>query len=159
VIDPGRGTSLARMRGPNVLAVVFQEYRSAGEIRTDDSGRLLVLGFWKIRNCRNLPSRIVTTRTMTGVRRYIRWPRIGRRSGRRWTEYTGGWLLVLVTPPDFAPSLSHVTTLYGRCSRGGGCKGLMPLPEKPSFTSISIPSCPELPRFSGSTASFGGTRP
>jgi hypothetical protein len=136
VIDPGSRD----VSGPNARAEfsdgTFLGIRvPLGEVRTDDSGHLLVLGGFGKSGTAAPSSRI------TNYANNDRWyddisdgpvSATVRDSDGRNIPVVGSW--VLVTPPDFAPALSHVTTLYDVAVEVAVAKGLMAVPEKPSFT-------------------------
>jgi len=136
VIDPGPrdvsgASARAEFRGGTFMGIEVP----LGEIRTDDAGRLLVLGgFGK-------SGTAVPSSRITNYANNDRWyddisdgpvTATVRDADGRNIPVIGAW--ALVTPPDFAPSLSHVTTLYDVAVEVAATKGLMKEPDKPSFT-------------------------
>ena len=106
-----------------------------GEVRTDDAGRLLVLGGFGT-------SASPTNQTIFNfydnpgwyddvsdgpVRAHVR-----IRDGGAEFDAAGAW--VIVAPPKFAPQLENVITLYDRIYQLGVDQGWLTTPTNPSYT-------------------------
>jgi hypothetical protein len=112
-----------------------------GEMRTDADGRLLVLGGFG--NSESVPPGFPITNyanndgwhddTSDGpVRASV------KLNGSS-TTITAAPSWVICPPPDFAPPLDSVTTLYDMLFQVAVDKGLLSLPSKPSFTNDIFP--------------------
>jgi hypothetical protein len=136
IIDPGpRSVSGTSARSEFNGGAFLGHDVPLGEIRTDENGNLLVLG-----GC-GKSGTVGPSIRITNYANNDRWfddisdgpvsARVQDASGRD-IPVVGSW--VLVAPPDFAPQISHVTTLYDICFEVAVNKGLLTLPQRPSFT-------------------------
>lgn len=112
-----------------------------GELRTDEGGRLLVLGG---------AGRSGSVRPGNPLHHYANndgWfddtsdgpvrARVTLRDGGAQLEATPAW--VICAPPDFAPSVSNVVRLYDVMQEAAVAKGWLPRPERVSFTRDVLP--------------------
>ncbi len=141
IIDPGRRL----LRGPNQTAAFDTgKFRGTvvplGEVRTDEQGRLLVLGgFGRSASPTNAPIKtfenndgwyddtsdgpITATVTLHGDRNSI--------------KAAAAW--IIVAPPKFAPAFESITTLYDVLLEVAVERLGLALPTKPSFTKDVYP--------------------
>ncbi|HWM58343.1 MAG TPA: LodA/GoxA family CTQ-dependent oxidase [Pseudonocardia sp.] len=141
VIDPGPRT----VTGPNgSVGLDGGQFLGLpvdlGEIRTDGSGRLLVLG-GAGRSGAAEPDRPVTNYANND-----RWfddtsdgPVTARVTFADGTELTARPAWVLVGPPDFAPAIPNFVTLYDVAREVAVARGWLPVPQRPSFTADIYP--------------------
>jgi hypothetical protein len=141
IIDPGPRS----LQAPN-QAAAFDTGKfmgttvPLGEIRTDERGRLLVLGgFGHSASPTNAPIKTwanndgwhddVSDGPVTAT--------VSLKAGGGPIEAAGAW--VIVGPPDFAPSIDNVITLYDVLVQVAVEKLGLKLPVKPSFTNDIYP--------------------
>ena len=141
VIDPGpRDITGPSSRAEFTGGKFFDISVPLGEIRTDEQCRLLVLGGFG-KSATATPSQRITNYANNDG-----WfddvsdgpvnATVITEAGRE-IEVIGSW--VLVTPPDFGPAISHVTTLYDVVLEVAVEKHLAAAPGRPSFTKHIYP--------------------
>ncbi|HEX7316674.1 MAG TPA: LodA/GoxA family CTQ-dependent oxidase [Pyrinomonadaceae bacterium] len=113
-----------------------------GEMRTDADGRLLVLGGFG--NSGSVPDGIAITNYANNdgwhddisdgpVKATVK-----LNGGMTTLDAVPAW--VLCPPPDFAPPIDSITTLYDLLTQVAVNKGLLTAPSKPSFTQHVYPT-------------------
>jgi hypothetical protein len=142
IIDPGSRS----LTGPGQVAeftggAFFDIPVPLGEIRTDAAGRLLVLG-GSGHSGTSEPGRRITTYANND-----RWyddvsdgpvtAKVRLREGQEIQDVRAAW--VVVAPPDFAPGVANIVTLYDAVYEVAVTLGYPPPPLRPSFTQHIAP--------------------
>jgi hypothetical protein len=142
-IDPGpRSISGVNQSGPRFDTGTFLgKPVPLGELQTDEAGRLLVFGGF---------GHSASARENNPVVEYAnndRWhddtsdgpvtARVVLKGGAEVPVRDSAW--VIVTPPDFAPAVDNVVTLYDVLREVAVGKGWLPAPDKVSFTRDVLP--------------------
>jgi len=142
VIDPGaRSISGAGQRGPRFDTGRFQEVPvELGELRTDEAGRLLVLGGAG-------RSESIDGRPVTDYANNNNWfddtsdgpvtATVVLNTGQPVPVEATSW--VVVAPPDYAPAVDNIVTLYDVQIAVGRAAGWLPQPQQVSFTQDVFP--------------------
>jgi len=140
IIDPGARTLAGPAQSARFDGGTFRGKEVLlGEVRTDDDGRLLVLGGHGVSAATTASAKITTYANND------RWhddvsdgpirAQVTLKSGRT-LDVSPAW--VIVAPPDFAPAVQGVTSLYDVALNVALRHGLSPLPgdvsARPSFT-------------------------
>jgi L-Lysine epsilon oxidase N-terminal/L-lysine epsilon oxidase C-terminal domain len=142
IIDPGEKSVIGSNQGPVLLdAGKFMGVAvPLGSIRTDEAGRLIVLGgFGTSDSVPPQPNPSLPIQNFADsdgwhddvsdgpVRAKVTLIKTGKVA-----EAKPAW--VIVTPPDFAPDIQNLITLYDAAYQVAVERGLRTVPRKPSFT-------------------------
>jgi hypothetical protein len=142
VIDPGaRSISGAGQRGPRFDTGRFQQVPvELGELRTDEAGRLLVLGGAG-------RSESIDGSLVTDYANNDNWfddisdgpvtATVVLKTGQPVPVEATSW--VIVAPPDYAPAVDNIVTLYDVQIAVGRAAGWLPQPQQVSFTQDVFP--------------------
>jgi hypothetical protein len=144
VIDPGSRTVSGAKQKAEFTGGMFRGIPvPLGELRTDDEGRLLVLGGFGQSGSSNPSQRISSYANNDLWYDDVSDGPVGAtvtlRSGQK-LKVESAW--VVVAPPDFGPSIENVVTLYDVVLDTALQNGIGTLPDprtKPSFTSDIAP--------------------
>ena len=141
IIDPGPRTISGTGQSAKFDTGMFEHgVVPLGEIRTDETGRLLVLGGFG-------QSASPTHKPLTTYANNDGWhddvsdgpvhASVTFNGGAQAMQAAGAW--VIVAPPDFAPPIENITTLYDVLLQVAVDKLGLKLPPKPSFTHDIFP--------------------
>jgi len=151
-IDPGAHSISGKKKRGKMLVGRFlnMEDVTLGELRTDEAGRLLFLGGFGVSDSPIASNPIVNFSNNDGWHDDVSdgpvTAKVTIRDGRKRTMIDVEPAWVIVTPPNFAPGTTSITTLYDLCRQVAVEKGWESMPDRPDFGTDIYPI---LKRFSG----------